>query len=48
MVELSAYPRRVTDRLEYWAARTPDQVLVAQRGADGEWQRVKWWPVLPS
>jgi feruloyl-CoA synthase len=46
MVELPAYPRRVTDRLEYWAARTPDQVLVAQRGADGEWQRVTYQQAL--
>jgi feruloyl-CoA synthase len=43
---LAAYPERVTDRLEYWASRTPDQVLVAQRGNDGEWQKVTYQQAL--
>jgi len=39
---LAPYPPRLTDRLEEHAARTPDRVLVAQRGADGEWRRISY------
>ena len=34
---LQPYPQRLTDRLEHYAATTPDQVLVARRGPGGEW-----------
>jgi len=39
---LPAYPRSMTERLDHWAARTPEQVWLAQRGADGAWQRVTY------
>jgi feruloyl-CoA synthase len=39
---LPAYPRSMTERLDHWAARTPDQVWLAQRGADGGWQRLTY------
>jgi feruloyl-CoA synthase len=44
---LAAYPERLTDRLEHWAARTPEQTFLARRGADGEWQRVTYGQALP-
>ena len=44
---LPAYPERLTDRLEHWAERTPDQTFLARRGADGEWQRVTYGQALP-
>jgi len=31
--QLGPYPTRLTERLEYWAARAPDRVLFAQRDA---------------
>ena len=39
---LPAYPRSMTERLEHWAARTPQQVWLAQRGADGGWRQLTY------
>jgi feruloyl-CoA synthase len=44
--ELAPYPGRVTDMLEYWAAKTPESIFVARRGADGTWQRVSYSQAL--
>jgi feruloyl-CoA synthase len=44
--ELSPYPRRLTDHLEFWAGTAADRVLVARRGANGEWQRVTYSQML--
>ncbi len=43
---LGAYPQRLTDRLEHWAASAPDRVFVARRGADGEWIRISYSQML--
>jgi feruloyl-CoA synthase len=43
---LGDYPPRCMDALEHWARRTPDAVLVARRGADGEWLRVSYAAAL--
>jgi len=39
---LGAYPERVTDPLEHWAARAPDRVLVARRDARGAWSTLSY------
>jgi feruloyl-CoA synthase len=39
---LPAYPRAITERLDYWAERAPDRLYLAQRGADGGWRRVTY------
>ena len=39
---LGAYPRALTERLDYWAGRAPDRLFLAQRGADGEWRRITY------
>ena len=39
---LGDYPVKLTDRLEYWAARAPDRTLYAKRRANGEWRRVSY------
>ena len=44
--ELSPYPDRLSDRIHHWAARTPDVTWMAERGADGEWQRVSFAQML--
>jgi feruloyl-CoA synthase len=40
---LGAYPAKITERLDHWAATAPDRVFLAQRAAgqmrDGGWQR---------
>ncbi len=35
---LGPYPARLTDRLDHWAAKTPDRVFLAQRDASGGWR----------
>jgi feruloyl-CoA synthase len=44
--ELAFHPARITDWLVQWAARTPDRVLVAQRGPDGQWCTVTYSAAL--
>src|SRR5262245_19875944 len=39
---LAAYPRKLTERLDYWAERAPDRLFLAQRGADGAWLRLTY------
>src|SRR5215471_537093 len=39
---LNAFPEKLTERLDYWAAEAPDRTFLAQRGADGEWRRVTY------
>jgi feruloyl-CoA synthase len=39
---LGEYPKRSTERLAYWAERTPDQPLLAWRGASGGWDRLTY------
>ncbi|MCC7463516.1 MAG: feruloyl-CoA synthase [Gammaproteobacteria bacterium] len=43
---LGEYPARCMDALEHWARRTPAAVLVARRGADGEWLRLSYGETL--
>ena len=39
---LGAYPRRLTERLEHWAAAAPDRNFLAQRGPDDAWRHVSY------
>ncbi|OKH86343.1 feruloyl-CoA synthase [Thalassospira sp. TSL5-1] len=32
------YPRAITDKLDYWAEQTPDQVFLADRDPSGDWE----------
>jgi feruloyl-CoA synthase len=43
---LGTYPGRLTERLEYWADRTPDATFLAQRDANGAWARVTYAQTL--
>lgn len=46
--ELGPYPRRVTERLEHFAALDPDRTLIARRDAalGGEWRRISYGAML--
>lgn len=44
--ELPAYPAKITERLEYWAAHAPDRTFLARRGPDGEWIHVTYSQAL--
>jgi len=45
--ELPSYATKLTDKLEYWAAKTPDAVLVAQRTEDKHhWETVTYAEAL--
>ena len=39
---LSAYPDRVTQRLDYWAEQAPERTWLAERDASGHWRRVTY------
>jgi feruloyl-CoA synthase len=39
---LPAYPRTMTERLDYWAQRAPDRLFLAQRAPDGSWRRLTY------
>ncbi len=45
---LGPYPRRITERLEYWAAIAPDRALIARRdpALRGDWRRVSYAEML--
>jgi feruloyl-CoA synthase len=45
---LGAYPRRLTERLEHWAAVAPDRTLIARRdpAVGGDWRRVSYGEML--
>ncbi len=45
---LGAYPRRLTERLEHWAAVAPDRTLIARRdpALGGEWRRISYAEML--
>jgi feruloyl-CoA synthase len=43
---LPAYSRCSGEWLERWAAETPDAILIAERGADGEWVKVTYGDAL--
>ncbi|HVY91438.1 MAG TPA: feruloyl-CoA synthase [Bryobacteraceae bacterium] len=39
---LAAYPDKLTERLDHWAAVAPQRTFLARRGADGEWIRLSY------
>ncbi|MDK9704963.1 MAG: feruloyl-CoA synthase [Sulfuritalea sp.] len=43
---LPDYSRCSGEWLERWAAETPDAILIAERGADGEWVKVSYGEAL--
>ena len=45
---LGAYPRRMTERLEHWAAVAPARTLIARRDTTlgGEWRRITYGEML--
>jgi feruloyl-CoA synthase len=45
---LGDYPRRLTDRLIYWAKKTPEQTYIAKRDESGEWRRVSYKQLLDA
>lgn len=40
--KLGDYPVRLTDRLLYWAERTPDRVFMAARDTNGAWRKITY------
>jgi feruloyl-CoA synthase len=45
---LGPYPRRLTERLEHWAAAAPDRTLIARRdpALGGDWRRISYAGML--
>lgn len=47
VADLPEYALKLTDKLEYWAEKTPDQLLIAKRTADGkQWQSLTYAQTL--
>lgn len=44
--DLQKPPKRIADRLRYWAERTPDAVFIADRGARGQWRELTYAQML--
>jgi feruloyl-CoA synthase len=40
--------RSMTDRIAFWAERSPDTVMVADRGPDGQWRRITYGEVMAA
>ncbi len=45
---LGPYPKRFTERLEQWAAATPDTIMIAQRTPEGPWRSVTYAQALAA
>jgi feruloyl-CoA synthase len=45
---LAPYPAKLTERLDYWAARTPERTFLAQRDAAGGWRRISYRAALAA
>ncbi len=43
---LGAYPDKLTERLEFWAAETPTQPFFAQRDRNGDWRTITYEQAL--
>jgi feruloyl-CoA synthase len=43
---LGTYPTRITERLEKWAAHSPDRIFLAQRDVHGTWRCLTYSQVL--
>ncbi|HUE03285.1 MAG TPA: AMP-binding protein, partial [Bryobacteraceae bacterium] len=43
---LGAYPPRITERLEYWAAHAGGRTFLAHRNATGDWDRLTYAETL--
>jgi len=46
--ELGPYPKILTDRLAYWAARSPECVCIARRTNGGDWRKLTYADVFAS
>lgn len=45
---LEPHPLRLSDKLKYWAAQTPDSSFMAKRDADGVWQHITYAQALQN
>jgi len=43
---LGPYPAKLTERLEWWAAKTPDRIFLAQRDLSQGWRKVSYAAAL--
>lgn len=41
-VPLETYPYQLTERLQYWATHTPDNIFIARKDSNGQWQKLTY------
>ncbi len=46
--ELSGVPERLSDKIQYWAERSPDKTWMAERNSAGDWARTSYAEMLGS
>ncbi|HSQ03210.1 MAG TPA: feruloyl-CoA synthase, partial [Burkholderiales bacterium] len=39
---LGKYPAKLTEKLDYWAQKTPDRVFMGQRDGSGDWRTLTY------
>ncbi len=39
---LGTYPVRITERLDFWASKTPDRTWLAERDSAGNWRKISY------
>ncbi len=45
---LGAYPDKLTERLDHWAAHAPDRVFLGERGRGGDWRTATYAQIRAS
>src|SRR5690349_848570 len=43
---LGPYPAKITERLEHWAATSPDRIFLAERDSSGQWRTLSYAQAL--
>ncbi len=46
--ELGNFPEKITEKLIYWAEKTPDKTFIARRNQEGDWQKLSYAETLKN
>jgi feruloyl-CoA synthase len=43
---LADFPEKITEKLSFWAEKTPDKTFIARRNSEGDWQKMSYTETL--
>ena len=43
---LADFPEKITEKLTFWAEKTPDKTFIARRNSEGNWQKISYAETL--